>query len=137
METTKSLLDEVKVRKDVQTDYALAKELSLHRGLISDYYSGKRTPNEFACLQIAEALGRCYEEIQAIVRIEAEKDETRREAWKRYYKSIVSLAAMPSMAEMATAPVGEPSRSWWPGAESNCRHADFQSAALPTELPSR
>ena len=24
---------------------------------------------------------------------------------------------------------------WWPGAESNCRHADFQSAALPTELP--
>src|SRR5437764_12848005 len=27
--------------------------------------------------------------------------------------------------------------SLWPGAESNCRHADFQSAALPTELPGR
>jgi hypothetical protein len=25
----------------------------------------------------------------------------------------------------------------WLGAESNRRHADFQSAALPTELPSR
>ena len=24
---------------------------------------------------------------------------------------------------------------WWPGAGSNHRHADFQSAALPTELP--
>jgi hypothetical protein len=24
---------------------------------------------------------------------------------------------------------------WCPGAESNHRHADFQSAALPTELP--
>ena len=26
---------------------------------------------------------------------------------------------------------------WWPGPESNQRHADFQSAALPTELPGR
>lgn len=26
---------------------------------------------------------------------------------------------------------------WWPGAESNRRHGDFQSPALPTELPGR
>jgi hypothetical protein len=26
---------------------------------------------------------------------------------------------------------------WWPGTESNCRHYDFQSYALPTELPGR
>ena len=23
---------------------------------------------------------------------------------------------------------------WWPETESNCRHEDFQSTALPTEL---
>src|SRR5687768_11303900 len=28
-----------------------------------------------------------------------------------------------------------PSLTWWPGTESNRRHADFQSAALPAELP--
>src|SRR5262249_18452389 len=26
---------------------------------------------------------------------------------------------------------------WWRGTESNCRHYDFQSYALPTELPRR
>src|SRR5215510_3802191 len=26
-------------------------------------------------------------------------------------------------------------QGWWPGTELNRRHADFQSAALPTELP--
>ncbi len=26
-------------------------------------------------------------------------------------------------------------KCWWPGAGSNHRHTDFQSAALPTELP--
>ena len=26
---------------------------------------------------------------------------------------------------------------WWPGRESNSRHGDFQSPALPTELPGR
>ncbi len=28
-------------------------------------------------------------------------------------------------------------KKWWPGTESNCRHRDFQSPALPTELPGR
>ena len=27
--------------------------------------------------------------------------------------------------------------NWWPGPGSNRRHTDFQSVALPTELPSR
>ena len=28
-----------------------------------------------------------------------------------------------------------PTKNWWKGVESNHRHMDFQSIALPTELP--
>jgi len=93
METIKTLLDQAKAQKSVSTDYALAKSLHVPTQRISDYYKGTRTPDEFACLQIAKAIGKSYEEVSAIVRIEAEKDESRRQAWRDYYKSIGGYAA--------------------------------------------
>jgi DNA-binding XRE family transcriptional regulator len=93
METTKTLLDAVKEAKGITSDYALAKTLELPKQRISGYYKGKEAPNEFVCLQIAKALGRSYEEVTAIVRIEAEKDENRRQVWQEYYKNIGGYAA--------------------------------------------
>lgn len=93
METIKSLLDQAKAAKGVESEYALAKALELTKQQVSEYYKGKVIPSEFACLQIAKALGRNYEEIQAIVRIEAEKDEKRRDAWKEFYKKLGGIAA--------------------------------------------
>lgn len=93
METIKSLLDQAKAARDVTTEYALAKELGLTKQQISEYYKGRVIPSEYACLQIAKALGRNYDQIQAIVRIEAEKDEDRRQTWRDYLKSIGGIAA--------------------------------------------
>jgi len=93
MNTIKELLDATKAAKGVTSDYALAKALSISTQRISDYYKSSRVPDEFACLQIAEALERPLDEILAAVRIEAEKDENRREVWRRYYKSIGGIAA--------------------------------------------
>ncbi len=98
MKTIKELLNAAKAAKGVDSDYALAKAINLPTQRISDYSKGTRTPDEFACLQIAQALGRSYEEISAIVRIEAEKDESRRQAWRKYYKSIGGYAASIIMA---------------------------------------
>ena len=92
METVKTLLDAVKHANGITSDYGLAKLLELPKQRVSAYYSGKEVPNEFICLQIARALGRDYAEVQAAVRIEAEKDDTRREAWREYFKSIAGYA---------------------------------------------
>lgn len=93
METIQSLLDNAKVATKKDSDYGLAKALGIHKARISAYYSRKETPNEFICLKLAQALGRSYEEVSAIVRIEAEKDENRRNVWKDYLKRIGGLAA--------------------------------------------
>src|SRR5437588_10471838 len=57
-------------------------------------------------------------------------------------RAVMALSLSRSESSLRTAPLAPKARARgevgpWPGAESNCRHADFQSAALPTELPGR
>lgn len=93
MENITKLLDEVKAAKGVESKYALAKVLDLPTQRISEYYNGKSAPDEFACLKIAEALGKPLNTIIATVRASTEKDASRREAWENYMKSLGGIAA--------------------------------------------
>lgn len=102
MENVRKLLDKAKEVQGVESDYALAKSLGLPRERISNYYAGERMPNEYACLKIAEALGKPLSEVIAAVRVEGEKDEKRREAWRRYYKSLSGVAASFAAAMVLT-----------------------------------
>jgi transcriptional regulator with XRE-family HTH domain len=54
---TKELLLECKIKLKISSDYALAKKLGIKDQRISDYMSGKRTPNAYAAVKIAECLG--------------------------------------------------------------------------------
>jgi transcriptional regulator with XRE-family HTH domain len=89
----KELLDSVKKAKGIESHYALAKYLNIPTPRISDYYNGKRNPDEYACLQIAKALGKSYEEISAYIHMKAEKNEKRRSVWKEFYREIGGMAA--------------------------------------------
>ena len=93
MENLKSLLDSAKEKLGVETDYALAKRLGLPRARICDYYKGTRAPDEFACLKIAEALGKPLDTIIATVKASSEKDESRRLVWENYMKRLGGIAA--------------------------------------------
>ena len=87
------MLDAAKHAKGVETDYALAKSLGLPKQRVSDYYKGKTAPDEFACMQIAIAIGKPLDEVIAAVKVETEKDEKRREAWENYMKRLGGMAA--------------------------------------------
>lgn len=93
MENVRKLLDDVKTKHDFKSDNALAAAIGVRRQRVSDYYKGDRTPDNFVCKRIAEMLGRPLAEIIAVVSMDAEKDESRREEWRDYFKRIGGLAA--------------------------------------------
>lgn len=54
---TKELLLQCQVKLKAPTEYKLAKGLGLPTQRVYDYMSGKRTPNAYAAVKIAECLG--------------------------------------------------------------------------------
>jgi len=81
MSKAKELLLECKIKLGVKTDYKLAQALEIHRGILSDYMSGKRTPDAYACVRIALILNKNPTEVIAIVENESEKNAQRKAFW--------------------------------------------------------
>lgn len=57
MKSVNELLDDVKAKHSIKSDYKLAQFLGLTLGAISHYRHGRSTPDERACQKIADALG--------------------------------------------------------------------------------
>lgn len=93
MENVKRLLDEAKAKTGSANLNQLSKSLGISSQRMSDYYNGTRTPDNDVCLTIAECIGKPLDEVIVAVSIDAAKDETSREAWKRYSKRLGGLAA--------------------------------------------
>ena len=93
MNYVKKLLDQAKQATGALNENQLASKLGLPSQRISDYYKGSRAPDKFACLKISEALNMPLSEVIATVELDSEKDEKKREEWRKYYKSIGGFAA--------------------------------------------
>lgn len=88
MSKAKELLLECKIKLGVKTDYKLAQALQIDRARISDYMAEKRTPDAFACVQMALILQRDPAEIIAIIESESEKNEKRKTFWLDFLRRV-------------------------------------------------
>lgn len=81
--TTNELLNAAKAKLEINSDYALAKVLGVGKGRIGNYRAGSCKPDEQACFKLAEILEVDPAAIIAAVRLEGEKEPTKREFWRR------------------------------------------------------
>lgn len=78
------LVDAARSSTGSTTDYKLAQALEIPTQRISDYRSGKRIPDAYACTRLAQALKRDPLEIIAMVEANSAKNEAQRAFWRSY-----------------------------------------------------
>lgn len=83
MQTIDQLLDAVKARHSIQSDYKLAQFLGLTDGAIRNYRHKRSMPDELACVRIAEALDIDGDVLAAQVQAQRARDEETRAFWHR------------------------------------------------------
>ena len=102
MSKAKELLLECKIALGVKTDYKLAQALKINRGIVSDYLSGKRVPDVYACVRIALALKRDPAEIIAEIEAETEKNPERRAFWVDFLQHVKAAGRFGMLALVFT-----------------------------------
>jgi transcriptional regulator with XRE-family HTH domain len=67
------VLDDAKAELGIDSDYKLAKYLEISNGYIAEWRRGKRIPDAYACMRLADALK--IDPIQLLAQIEAETEK--------------------------------------------------------------
>lgn len=93
MEAISKLLDEAKDKTGIPSDYALAQAIGIKRATISGYRHGKSAPDVYAMSRLADLTGRTLTEVIAMIEVETETDEAKKEYWKGFYKRLGGIAA--------------------------------------------
>lgn len=83
MQTVNELLDAVKARHGIGSDYKLARFLGLTEGAVRNYRHMRSMPDELACVKIAGALDLDGDVLAAQVQAQRARDEETRAFWQR------------------------------------------------------
>lgn len=78
------LIEKVKTKAELKSDYALAKTLNLTTARVSEWRTGKRTPDNYSLTRMALILGIEPIEIIAEIEAETEKNEQKRTFWRNF-----------------------------------------------------
>lgn len=93
------LLDLVKDKNHLDTDYQLAAHMGIPLQTIRNYRLGKTIPNATACLQLSEELKEDPLRVMAKFKILAAKNDRERGVWARYAGRVllvaIALAGLP------------------------------------------
>jgi len=93
MNAIDKLLNEAKIKTGLKSDNALALEIGITRQVMSMARHGKTTFNAYARRRLADLTGRSTDEINALIEIETETDEAKKEYWRNFYKRLGGVAA--------------------------------------------
>lgn len=80
------ILNKAKEKLELSSDYALANFLGVNKNRIGHYRTGYSKPDEEMCFKLAEILEEEPQAIIAAVRLDAEKEPSKIEFWKRQAK---------------------------------------------------
>lgn len=87
------LLGEAKTKTGIKSDNALALEIGITRQVMSMARHGKTSFGAYTRQRLADLTERKVEEINALIEMETETDETKKEYWKNFYKRLGGVAA--------------------------------------------
>jgi plasmid maintenance system antidote protein VapI len=94
MKTTTEYLDTAKTAINAPSDYALAKWLGVTKQAIYGYRAGRTIIDDYTALKIAEAIGVNPLEVIAAANLEREKNEKKREVWRKVYSRYTTASLM-------------------------------------------
>lgn len=104
METTNQLLDRIKEKYGLKSDYALAKAIGMSRERISRYRNSSGELGDDAALKVAELLDLDPGYVLACMSHQRTKSDAARHAWERLADLVKRHGVAAGMAILAAAP---------------------------------